>query len=109
MFRTEVPFVLDQDHLDLRRVFVDGNLAEFSVNYRLRIGQHWHVAVRYDNCHGPPHVHRFFDKAVFPLPAPETGLSGLLAAAEEDLLHHWREDRRKMVGIFRQLEEGVNP
>ncbi len=109
VLRTEVPLVLDQDHLDLRRVLTNGRLVEFSVNYRSRVDGKWREVVRYDNCHGTAHVHLFFEDSSPVELASSGALLNLLDAAERDLLQNWRRYRALMVGRIRQLQEAGEP
>lgn len=107
VIRTTVPLVLNQDHLDLRRVILEGKLVEFSVNYRIRLGE-WHEVVRYDNCHDGPHMHRFWltkARQVTQLSVATGSVAdfqGVFDYAREDLKKNLVAYRAAMVGKLSQ-------
>lgn len=37
-----------------------GRISSFSVNYSARIDGRWREVFRIDNCHGRPHMHRYY-------------------------------------------------
>ena len=53
-------FFTADDILDVEMQVEQGRIREFKVNYRCRIADVWHEAVRYDTEHGALHVHRFY-------------------------------------------------
>ena len=49
-----------EDHLDVRVDIQKGVMVGFRLNLRTKWNGVWHPVIRYDTCHGYPHVHRFW-------------------------------------------------
>jgi hypothetical protein len=70
-----------------------GHVARIDVQYRAWIRGRWVEVARYDNAHGVPHVHRFWNGTVRPLRvAPEQ----LISLAKKDIRDNWARYRALM-------------
>lgn len=71
-------------------------LFRVSVHYQSLIKGKWHEVCRYDNAHGPPHVHRFWGEPSIELLAPDLPAAGLLERGRADLIQNWKRYRQSL-------------
>ena len=55
-----VQYLTEDDRIHVSFTKERGKILRFSVNYSTIVGQRWHHIFRIDNCHGTPHLHRFY-------------------------------------------------
>lgn len=50
----------EEDRLRVSFTKNHGTFIEFSLNYEVKIDGRWREIFRVDNCHGSPHMHRYY-------------------------------------------------
>lgn len=86
------------DALDVTFATRRGEVVRFAVNYRAKIQDQWHEALRVDTEHGRLHRHRFWlplDEQVEWLPAPLI-LGTALREAIAEVQAKWPEYRARL-------------
>lgn len=106
VLRLAVELEPNKGTIDLKRIESGASLVEFVIQYRIVHADIWVPVVRYDNCHGAAHAHRFWrtGSAVRRL-LPSMGRRSVVAAfdwAEADLMANWRRYRKLMIGKLSQ-------
>ncbi|MHB1260989.1 MAG: DUF7718 family protein [Thermoplasmatota archaeon] len=113
IFRLAVELEPHRSIVDLKHIEAGGGLVEFVVQFRIFHDDAWMPVVRYDNCHGGAHIHRFWKNgraARRLLPARErTSITAALDWAEADLALNWRTYRTLMIGKLRQQSYQPGP
>jgi hypothetical protein len=98
--------------VDLKRIENGTGLIEFVIQYRILHANAWVPVVRYDNCHGAAHVHRFWRtgsaiRRLLPI-AVRGSIGAALDWAEADLTANWRNYRHLMIGKLSQQSYQVD-
>jgi len=87
----------EKDILDISFIKGGKEILKFSVNYRVKIGDEFYPAIRFDNSHGYAHIDRYWLDEKEEL--GEKSNIEVLRMARKDIIQNWKK-YREMVEKF---------